>query len=383
MAFYHASAASQPASPSHVPPIVLQYLAHFKSVCEAEPNCKYDQGLCSVVDPDPYAWFRSLLLIGTVLIAVKELIKVAVLLPYVCRGRVPPAALHFFCASSPLNMLLALGHRPLRVLFSRRPSFWDFQLLLLADGLCEDIPQLVTQLLFVKLVSRTGLSFLQSLSLFLTALGLSVMILRSGFGNLPQWRNAVHYQVPHATAPKGASTAPDSPPQIDTSTAGCKALPRPSQALSRSPPSPSLVSGAVLDRIPGCVDAADNEPGQVFLESVRSQWQLPHESPQTPVCRAASISAQFDIKQSSAGGCDMPSVDSAGLADPPPILICDPVGAWNADLESVTTDGVPSPLSQAHLSQSFCNVTATFTPPLPPRVAASSPGGAKGLFSLS
>ena len=326
MAFYHASAASQPASPSHVPPIVLQYLADLKSVCEDEPNCKYDQGLCSVVDPDPYAWFRSLLLIDTVLIAVKELIKVAVLLPYVCRGRVPPAALHFFCASSPLNMLLALGHRPLRVLFSRRPSFWDLVLLLLADGLCEDIPQLVTQLLFVKLVSRTGLSFLQSLSLFLTALGLSVMILRSGFAML-FGRNAVHYQVPHATAPKGASTAPDSPPQIDTSTAGCKAFPRPSQALSRSPPSPSLVSGAVLDRIPGCVDAADNEPWQVSLESVGSRWQLPHELAQTPVCRAASI---------------------FGLADPPPILIRDPVGAWDADLgrmslESVTTVGEPSP----------------------------------------
>ena len=354
MAFYHASAASQPASPSHVPPIVLQYQADLKSVCEDEPNCKYDQGLCSVVDPDPYAWFRSLLLIDTVLIAVKELIKVAVLLPYVCRGRVPPAALHFFCASSPLNMLLALGHRPLRVLFSRRPSFWDLALLLLADGLCEDIPQLVTQLLFVKLVSRTGLSFLQSLSLFLTALGLSVMILRSGFAMLLHGRNAVHYQVPHATAPKGASTAPDSPPQIDTSTAGCKALPRPSQALSRSPPSPSLVSGAVLDRIPGCVDAADNEPWRVSLESVGSRLQLPHESPQTLVCRSASIFAQFDIKQSPAGGCDMPSVDSAGLADPPPILIRDPVGPWDADLgrvslESVTTDGV-SPESPASRS---------------------------------
>ena len=321
------------APPLHFPPIFSQVLAGLKGICEDEPNCKYDQGLCSVVDPDPYAWFRSLLIMDTVLIAVKELIKVAVLVPYVCRGRVPPVPLHFFCGTSPLNMLLALVYKPLRVMFTRRPSVCDLAGLLLADGLCEDVPQLVLQLLFVKAVSRTGLSVLQALSLFLTALGLSVMVLRSTFGLFWRWRNT-RYQLPKEAAQEEAGRTASSssstagctssvPPQ----TPSCAALPMSGLVLAKDPP--------VL--IPGQVEARDEDAVRMSLQSVGSQHQQP------TVCRTDSIFPQFDTEDTPSGGCDTvaPSQDLWSLADTPQIPIPGPMdGGGQApvrmSLESIT-----------------------------------------------
>ena len=268
---YHAMPSLIPASVLHFPRIFLQ--VQLKSICEYEPNCKYDQGLCSVADSEPNALFRHLLIMDTILIAVKEFIKVVVLFFFLCRGYVP-VQVHFFCANSPIACLLALVYQPVRVLHLRRPSVFDFVLQLLFDGLCEDIPQLLLQIYFVYSVSRTGLSVLQVLSLFLTTLGFSCIILRLTVQLLKQcWKTRL-YQLPTQMAQNGATLTNGSftqfDPSLDLAAAVAVAIAS-TVAIAAGPslqggscsPSPNAPLSLAKD-VPGCAHKSQIPiPGQI------------------------------------------------------------------------------------------------------------------------
>ena len=254
-----------PASVLHFPRIFLQ--VELKSICEDEPHCKYDQGLCRIVDPDPNALFRHLPIMDTILIAVKEFMKVVVLFFFLCRGRVPPVQVHFFCANSPINCLLALVYQPVRVLHVRRPSVLDLVLHLLFDGLCEDIPQLLLQLVFVYSVSRTGLSVLQVLSLFLTALGVSTIILRLTLLLLRQcWKTRVYRAQEGVIATDGCFAQLDTSFDLAAVAATAAAAAVAVAVVRSSPPSPDESQIP----IPGLVEARDDASSQTSHLSLMS-----------------------------------------------------------------------------------------------------------------
>jgi hypothetical protein len=150
-----------------------------KTICEDKYNCRLEQESCNVVDPDPNAWFRNLLVTSTAILAVKEVTKIVMTVYYVCRSRVPPAKHRHFCVTSCLSIPLTLAHRPLWAMFTHRPTPQDLLWQMVYDGLCEDVVQFVLQLLFVKCVSQTGLSVVQYLSLFTTVLGLCTVAFRA------------------------------------------------------------------------------------------------------------------------------------------------------------------------------------------------------------
>ena len=150
-----------------------------KTICEDKYNCRLEQESCNVVDPDPNAWFRNLLVTSMAILAVKEVAKIAMTVYYVCRSRVPPAEHRHFCGTGCLSIPLTLAYRPLWAMFTHRPTPQDLLWQMVYDGLCEDVVQFVLQLLFVKCVSQTGLSVVQYLSLFTTVLGLCTVAIRA------------------------------------------------------------------------------------------------------------------------------------------------------------------------------------------------------------
>ena len=250
------------------------------------------------MDLDPHALFRHLLIMDTILIAVKEFMKVVVLFFFLCRGRVPPVQVHFFCANSPITCLLAVVYQPVRVLHVRRPSVLDLVLHLLFDGLCEDIPQLLLQLVFVYSVSRTGLSVLQVLSLFLTALGVSTIILRLTLLLLRQcWKTRVYRAQEGAIATDGyfaqLDTSFDLAAVAATATAAAVAV-AVVRSSSPSPDAPLSWANDVLGcaheyqiPIPGRVEAPDDASSQtshLSLMSVRdSISREPDNYPPSPL----------------------------------------------------------------------------------------------------
>ena len=153
---------------SAVAPIV----ARFASTCGGFRHCEYAEARCRPVAGDPYWWFRLLLLLDIAVFGGKELLKVLGLCYYALRGEGPPERLQWFCATSPFTILLCPCFPSIRFLADRLPERRDLAWQAVYDLLLEDIPQLALQVVFLKVITPVGLTFVQFFSLFCTALSL-------------------------------------------------------------------------------------------------------------------------------------------------------------------------------------------------------------------
>ena len=180
--------------------------------CESHFNCVFRDGVCKVEVADPHAWFRVCLLTGTSIIVLREVVKLCILLFHALPGRKLPDKHKFFCVSSPFAPFLALICTGLRPMFMFRPGLADVVWQLVYDGLLEDVPQIVLQLVFLKHVARSGLSWFQLCSQLLSAAGMSVMCLRAI--NLCLWRRGKYQNLvlPAPPLPQPRSPEPAPPP---------------------------------------------------------------------------------------------------------------------------------------------------------------------------
>ena len=153
---------------SAVEPVV----ARFASTCRRFRHCEYAEARCRPVAGDPYWWFRLLLILDIAVFGGKELLKVLGLCYYALRGEGPPERLQWFCATSPFAILLCPCFPSIRFLADRLPERRDLAWQVVYDLLLEDIPQLALQVVFLKVITPVGLTFVEFLSMFFTILSL-------------------------------------------------------------------------------------------------------------------------------------------------------------------------------------------------------------------
>ena len=151
---------------------VASIVARFASTCGGFRHCEYAEARCRPVAGDPYWWFRLLLLLDIAVFGGKELLKVLGLCYYALRGEGPPERLQWFCATSPFTILLCPCFPSIRFLADRLPERRDLAWQAVYDLLLEDIPQLALQVVFLKVITPVGLTFVQFFSLFCTVLSL-------------------------------------------------------------------------------------------------------------------------------------------------------------------------------------------------------------------